>query len=151
LKALIVVFSKIELGVKRLTKFPSEEWIQEFAKILNESKSYEEAARTWEGDFLFILTPDDGLEKEYVFYLDLWHGKCRGAKLLETRDEKMAQYAYEGPYSNWKKLIQGEIDPIRGLLTRKFKLRGSMINVMRASRAASELVSTAKKVQTEFV
>jgi putative sterol carrier protein len=134
-----------------MTKFPSDEWVKEFAQKLNENKSYEEAAKTWEGDFLFVVTPDEGLDREYDLYLDLWHGKCREAKLLENKDEKSAEYAYEGPYSNWKRLIRGEIDPIRGLMTRKFRLRGNMLKVMRATRAASELVSTAKMVQTEFV
>jgi putative sterol carrier protein len=134
-----------------MAKFPSDEWVKEFAQKLNENKSYEEAARNWEGDFLFVITPDEGLDREYVLYLDLWHGKCREAKLLENRDERPAEYTYEGPYSNWKRLIRGEIDPIKGLMTRKFRLRGSMLKVMRATRAASELVSTAKMVQTEFV
>jgi putative sterol carrier protein len=134
-----------------MARFPSIEWVKEYSQKLNESKSYEEAARTWEGDFLFVVTPDEGLDKEYFVYLDLWHGKCRDAKLLENRDEKSVEYVYEGPYSNWKRLIRGEIDPIKGLMTRKFRLRGNMLKVMRATRAASELVSTAKMVQTEFV
>ncbi len=134
-----------------MARFPSDEWVTEYAQKLNENKNYEEAARTWEGDFLFVVTPDEGLDREYVVYLDLWHGKCRDAKLLQNRGEKSAEYAYEGPYSNWKKLIRGEIDPIKGLMTRKFRLRGNMLKVMRATRAASELVSTAKMVQTEFI
>mgnify|MGYP000179700597 CR=1 FL=1 len=44
--------------------------------------------------------------------------------MLKSRDEKEAEFVYENPYSNWKKLIKGEIDPIKGLLTRKFKLKG---------------------------
>ena len=45
----------------------------------------------------------------------------------------------------------GEIDPIKGLLTRKFKLTGSMMKIMRYTRAAAELVKTASKVPTEFI
>ena len=134
-----------------MSKFPSEEWVKEFCKLLNENKEYEEAAKNWEGDFLFIVTPDEGLDKEYVFYVDLWHGKCREARMLKSREEKKAEFIYEGPYSNWKKLIKGEIDPIKGLLTRKFKLKGSMMKVMRATKAAKELVATASKVPTEFI
>jgi len=54
-----------------LPKFPSGEWIKEFCKLVNENKANEEAAKNWEGDFLFIVTPDEGLDKEYVFYVDL--------------------------------------------------------------------------------
>ncbi len=132
-------------------KFPSEEWIKAFKEEVNRNKAYEEAAKDWEGDFLFIATPDEGLEKEVVFYVDLWHGKCRDAYVVPSRDAKKAEFIYEGPYSNWKKLIMGEIDPIRGLLMRKFKLTGSMMKIMRYTKAASELVKTAQKIPTEFI
>ncbi len=134
-----------------MAKFPSDEWVKEFCKTLNQNKAYEEAAKTWEGDFLFIITPDEDLDKEYVFYVDLWHGKCREARLLSNREEKRTEYIYEGKYSNWKKLIKGEIDPIKGLLTRKFKLKGNMSKVMRATKAAKELVKTASLVPTDFI
>jgi len=39
-------------------KFPSEESIRAFKDELNKNKAYEEAAKDWEGDFLFIATPD---------------------------------------------------------------------------------------------
>jgi len=70
--------------------------------------------------------------------------------MLKSRDEKEAEFVYESPYSNWKKLIKGEIDPIKGLLTRKFKLKGNVMKVMRVTKAAKELVATASKVPTEF-
>ncbi|HDJ26348.1 MAG TPA: sterol carrier protein [Candidatus Bathyarchaeota archaeon] len=130
--------------------FPSEEWIKRFKEELNKNKEYEEAAKDWEGDFLFIITPDEGLDKEYVFYVDLWHGKCRDAYMVPSRDAKKADFVFEGPYSNWKKLIRGEIDPITGIMTRKFKLRGSLMRIMRYTKAASELVKTASRVPTEF-
>lgn len=132
-------------------KFPSEEWIKAFKEEVNKNKAYEEAAKDWEGDFLFIATPSENLDKEVVFYIDLWHGKCRDAYQVPSRDSKTAEFIYEGPYSNWKKLIMGEIDPIKGLLTRKFKLSGSMMKIMRYTRAANELVKTAQKVPTEFI
>jgi len=139
------------LAVENKFKFPSEEWIKAFRDEINKNKAYEEAAKDWEGDFLFIATPDEGLDKEAVFYVDLWHGKCREAYMVSSRETKTTEFIYEGPYSNWKKLIAGEIDPIRGLLTRKFKVTGSMMKIMRYTKAASELVKTASKVPTEFI
>jgi len=132
-------------------RFPSEEWIKAFKEELNRNKEYEEAAKDWEGDFLFVITPDEGLDKEYCFYVDLYHGKCRDARVVASRDEVKTEFVYEGPYSNWKKLIRGEIDPIKGLLTRKFKLKGNMAKVMRYTKAAKLLVETASRVPTEFV
>jgi len=132
-------------------KFPSEEWIKAFKEELNKNEAYAEAAKDWEGDFLFIVTPDEGLEKETVFYVDLWHGKCRDAYMVPSRETKTAEFIYEGPYSNWKKLIMGQLDPIQSLLMRKFKLKGNMAKIMRYTKAASELVKTASRVPTEFI
>jgi len=132
-------------------KFPSGEWIKAFKEELNKNETYAEAAKDWEGDFLFIVTPDEGLEKEMVFYVDLWHGKCRDAYMVPDRETKTAEFIYEGPYSNWKKLIMGQLDPIQSLLMRKFKLKGNMAKIMRYTKAASELVKTASKVPTEFI
>jgi len=51
----------------------------------------------------------------------------------------------------WQKLIKGEIDPIRGIMMRKFKLVGNKSKVMRSITAAKELVATAQKIDTNFV
>ena len=134
-----------------LAKFPSEEWIKLFKEEVNKNDAYADAARDWEGDFLFVATPDDKLKEEVVFYVDLWHGKCRDAYVVPSRDSKKAEFIYEGAYGNWIKLINGEIGPIRGLLTRKFKVTGSMAKIMKYTKAATELVGTASKIPTEFL
>ena len=133
-----------------LAKFPSEEWAKVYMEQLNANKNYEEAAKTWEGDFLFVIQPDAELKEPSTIWMDLWHGKCRGTELVKPGEEKKAAFVYSGPYGNWKKLINKQIDPIQGLLTGKFKLQGDMGKVLRAVRAAKELVETASKVPTEF-
>ncbi|MCF8884269.1 MAG: SCP2 sterol-binding domain-containing protein [Nitrososphaerota archaeon] len=131
-------------------KFPSEEWIRAYKEELNKNKAYEEAAKDWEGDFLFIISPGEGVEKEIVFYVDLWHGKCREACMLPSREAKKTAFVLEGPYSNWKKLIMGQLDPIHAIMMRKFKLEGDMGKILRYTKAASELVKTASRIPTEF-
>jgi putative sterol carrier protein len=134
-----------------LAIFPSEEWITLFKDSVNANAAYEDAAKTWEGDFLFVVQPDSALKEQTVFYVDLWHGKCRDVALLKPGETKETAFIYEGPYGNWIRLIKKEIDPIQGLLTGKFKLKGDMLKVLRAVRAAKELVETASRVPTDFV
>ncbi|MBS3794300.1 MAG: SCP2 sterol-binding domain-containing protein [Candidatus Thorarchaeota archaeon] len=130
--------------------FPSQEWIERYKQILNENADYEDAAKDWEGDFIFEVEADGEIIEEPIsFYLDLWHGKCRGAEMVEG--DKSAEFTYSGPYKNWKLLFEGEIGPIRGLMARKFELQGSMSKIMRYTKAASELVSTATKVPTKYI
>lgn len=133
-----------------MATFPSQEWIEDFRDRVNANEEYAHAAQTWEGDFLFVVKPEGDLAEEASFYVDLWHGRCREARMLEPGEEVKTAFTYAGPYGNWVKLINAEIDPIKGLLTGKFRLRGSMMKVMRYTKAAKILVETASQVPTEF-
>ena len=132
-------------------KYPSEKWIKAWREDLNKNKEYAEAAKDWEGDFLFIINSGGPIEKEIIYYVDLWHGKCREAYEVPSRDAKKTAFIYEGPYENWKKIIKGELDPTRALLTRQMKLAGDMAKVMRYVRATNEMVKTNLKIPTDFI
>jgi putative sterol carrier protein len=133
-----------------MVKFPSQEWVDQFKEKINQNTEYEDAARSWEGAFIFLVLPDEGLATPVAMYLDLFHGKCREAKMLGNPEEMPAEYTYSGLYSNWKKLINKEIDPMKGILTGKFKLKGNTMKVMKYTRAAKELINTAGTIPTEF-
>jgi len=133
--------------------FPSNEWIDAYKEALNgePGKEFQEASKEWEGDFLFVINPDDKFEDTVQLYLDLSHGECKEAKMITDENSvPEAEFQYIGKYSNWEKLLKGEIDPIRGLLMRKFKLVGNKAKLMR-SPVAKQLVATARKIDTSFI
>ena len=130
--------------------FGTEEWLKAYMEKLNNNEAYAEAASWWEGDFVFIIQKDGPLDHDMYMWIDLWHGKARDGKILKSPDEVDAAYIYEGPYSNFVKLVEGKLDPIQGLMTGKFKLKGDMAKVMRAVKAAQELVRTITLTETEF-
>jgi putative sterol carrier protein len=134
--------------VKNILRFPSDEWIKTFKEELNKSTTYQEVAKNWEGDFLFVITPDEELKKETVFYIDLWHGKCRDAYLVKGK--KSAKFVFKGPYSNWKKVIRKELDPIRGLIRGMFTVDGDSRVILDQAKAAQELVNTASMIPVVF-
>jgi putative sterol carrier protein len=134
-----------------MVRFPSREWVEEYVKKLNDNAAYRDAGQTWEGDILFVVEKDESFPHTVYIYLDLYHGQCRGYAYYESAEGvPKAAYTYRGPYANWRRLINKEIDPIQGLLTGKFRLEGPMMQIMRYTRAAREMVSTAATVQTEF-
>lgn len=129
--------------------FPSDEWIDRYENALNNNARYEDAAKTWEGDFIFQINADgDSIKEDIRFYLDLWHGKCRSARM--ARPDDSAEFVYAGPLKNWKLLFEGKIDPIKGIMARKFKLDGDMGKVMRYTKAAMELVATTREIPTKY-
>ena len=115
----------------------SPEWAVEYCKVLNASEAYEKAGETWEGDFIFQADYEDGTVVR--LHMDLHHGKCRGTKVVGPDDT--AAFVMSGPYANWKAVAEKELDPIRGLLSGKFKLDGDMAVVMRHTKAAVEMVN----------
>lgn len=130
--------------------FPSDEWVEKYVEVVNSSKAYEDAAHDWEGDFIFVVTADgESVQEDMRLYLDLYHGKCREARMAKEEDD--AEFTYEGPLKNWKLLFDKKIDPIKGLMQRKFKLgKGDMGKIMRYTKAAMELVNATTQVPTRF-
>lgn len=131
--------------------FGSAEWLRAFHEAINASKSYEEAAKTWEGDFYFVVEPEGSMTEPVYYYLDLWHGKSRGAFVVKDESEMWPEFVISAPLGVWKKVIEKKLDPIQGLITRQLKLKGNLGKIMRAVKAAQELVSCTTKVSTEFL
>lgn len=138
-------------------KFGSPEWAKAYCKALNENENYKDAAGPdgfppdgWEGDFLFIVEPSGNLDHEIRMHVGLYHGECTGAKVLAEGEDSDAEFIYSGPYDSWEQVLKKELDPIRGLLSGKFKLQGDMAKVLKAVRAAQELVNTTLMIDTEF-
>lgn len=131
-----------------MSKFFSEEWIDKYVKAINESKEYAEAAKDWEGDFLFVAELEKG-EALYA-YIDIFHGKVMKAFKVDDPSTIKTAFEYRGTLDNWKKLLAGKIDPIKGLLSGKFILKGDLTKAMRYTKAAQLLVELTKKIDTEF-
>jgi len=133
-----------------MIKFATDEWIKALMEKINESEAYAQAARNWEGDFYFVLDAGEGIEEPTYLYMDLWHGKCREAFASTDPTVKDPVFRMSGPLGKWRRVIEKKLDPIQGLLTRQFKLKGDMVMVMRNVKAAQELVNCTTLVPTEF-
>ncbi|MBD3353457.1 MAG: sterol carrier protein [Candidatus Lokiarchaeota archaeon] len=130
--------------------FATKEWLEAYIETLNNNEAYEDAAKTWEGDFVFIVEAGGNLDHDIRFWIDLYHGKARDGYMLEEGQEKDAAFVFSGPYPNYVKLIEKKLDPIQGLMQGKFKLKGNMGKVMRAVKAAQELVNTILMIDTDL-
>ncbi|HEV8648445.1 MAG TPA: SCP2 sterol-binding domain-containing protein [Actinomycetes bacterium] len=133
--------------------FPSAEWLARYREVINGSEEYRAAAATWEGDVAFVLEaePDRGVPDDLVAWLDLWHGDCRGARMITDAEGEKAAYAITAPYSLWREVLAGALDPVKGMMQGKLKLRGDLPTIVRHVRAANELVRLATLVPTEFL
>jgi putative sterol carrier protein len=135
-----------------MARFPSEEWLAEYVRQINASKSYRDAAQTWEGDVAYVIEaePDRGVAEDVWAWLDLWHGACRDGKLVSPEEGERARFVIRAPYSRWKEVIKRELDPVKGMMQGKLKLRGDLPTIVKYVKAANELVNVAQTVPTEF-
>ena len=154
-----------------MPKFATQEWAEAYAKALDSNPAYNEAAgpkgfppNGWEGDFVFIIEPSGPVSEEILMWIGLYHGNCTGAKILGP-DEKYqvikpgekapegvigVEFVYSASYDNWVKILKKELDSVKALLGGQAKLQGDMAKVMRATKAAQEMVNTTTVIDTEF-
>ncbi len=100
--------------------------------------------------FLVEAEPDKGVPQDVWGLLDLWHGSCRGGGVVDAERGNQAAYVIRAPYSRWKEVVLGELDPTRAMMQGKLKVRGDLATIVRYVRAANELVHLTGLVETEF-
>ena len=131
-------------------KFPSDEWVNKVRELLNESESYQRSAKDWEGDFIFVVEPDESYPHTSYLHLELYHGSSPGAALVSEDELPETEYSLNAPFSTWRRVIEGKLDPIQGMMTRQLKLKGDLMKIMRYPKAAQEIVSCCAKVPTDW-
>lgn len=133
-----------------MAKFPSPEWLASLDEKLNTDERYAEVARNWEGDMVVTVQPGGALEREVIYYLDLWHGKCRSAYEVDGQGPPKAVLNLGLPYENGVKLLKGELDAMQALLTRKISVQGNMALLMRNVPTVLDFVRCCREVTDDF-
>jgi len=130
-------------------KFPSQEWADAFRQVLNRNEAYRAAAQAWEGDILFLEKGADATAPAPGIHLALAHGECSAATFHPDARTVSSEFVYEGSPENWRKLLDGQVDPVKAILDGTFRIKGNLAKAMRFTRAAKELVETAAKVPAD--
>lgn len=132
--------------------FATEEWLGAYKDAINASPEIAEAAKDWERDIAIVVEadPEHGIPIDLCGWFDVQHGKCREAKIVTPEEGERATYVISGPYLRWKDVIEGRIDPIKGMLQGKLKVRGDVHTLAREVKATEALVKIARSVTTDF-
>lgn len=129
--------------------FPSLGWLQELEEKLNNDEKYAQVAKNWEGDMACVLEADNRLPEKKILYLDLWHGKCRQVAELDDLAEKNPAFVLTASYTNFLRVLQGDLDPMQAMLTRKLGVKGNMAVMMRSVPTVLDFVRCAREVTDE--
>ena len=135
-----------------MSRFATDEWFRDLIVLINGSAAYRRAAESWEGDISFLIEaePDKRMPQDVWGYLDLWHGECRGGGVVSPEEGERSAFIISAPYSRWKDVLRGDLDPIRGMVQGKLQVRGDLPTIIRYVNAANELVHLTGEVDTAF-
>lgn len=126
--------------------FPNEEWLVKLKEFLNSNEKYAQVARNWEGDLMFDIKAAGALKTDLLIYLDLWHGKCREVRYLPEGGDQEAAFRLTAPYTNFVRVLTGDLDPMQAMMTRKLSVKGNMAYMMRNVPTVLEFVRCAQAV-----
>jgi putative sterol carrier protein len=138
-----------------MARFGTQEWYDVYMEEINKSKAYEEAGKTWEGDFYFIVEKSGPVKEPIIGYVDLYHGKCRKAEIVTDIKKYNPEFIESAPYHVWKRICTKQLDPTQALIIKQAKLmsgsRGTLAKIMRYTKASNELTNITAQIPTEWL
>lgn len=126
--------------------FPTSEWLDSFESKLNSDERYAKIGSKWEGDIYFVIQPEGNLKEQVIYFLDLWHGKCRSTEMVKDITAHSPAFTLSAAYGNFARVLTGDLDPMQAIMTRKLDVKGSMAVMMRSIPTVLEFVRCAKEV-----
>ncbi len=126
--------------------FPSQEWILATKDKFNTDQKYAQIAKNWEGDLRVVLEAEGKLTHTTWLYWDLWHGTCRDAFIEDQTSERKPALVITAPYSNFVKIVSGEVGVMQALMGRMVSVHGSMLLIMRNVPTVIDFVRCCQEV-----
>ncbi|WP_030857884.1 SCP2 sterol-binding domain-containing protein [Streptomyces sp. NRRL S-37] len=137
-----------------MSVFPSAEWLNSYVGLINSSEEFKEAARTFQAEIAFVFEAEEeqGLQDDIWCHTEFADGECTSA-VYDVGPEGSGDttFVIRAPYTVWKSVIEGEIDPIEGMLDGDLMVTGHLPTLLKYVRATDELVSLAAQVSSSFV
>jgi putative sterol carrier protein len=132
--------------------FPSEEWLKGLEVKLNTDEKYAEIAKNWEGDLIFVISPEGNLKEQLTFYIDLWHGACRKVEYNPSIESyPNPTFTLSASYGNITAIVSGKLNPMTAMMTSKLKVKGSMGYMMRNVPTVLDFVRVVQDATEEIM
>ncbi len=135
-----------------MPKFATDEWLEAYKDAINSSAELAQAAGDWERDITLVVEaePDRGVPIDLWGLFEIEHGRCKQATAVTPETGALAEFVIRAPYSRWKEIIEGKLDPTRALLQGKLKVKGDLKALTAEVDAAQALVRAAASIPTQF-
>ena len=138
-----------------MPRFPSREWCEEAIRLANADPESALAGQGWAGDFGAVVDAEPGkLDKAFAMHCVPRGGQITRFRLLadaDELDEIEPSYFARAPYSIWKALLRGEIDPIRAIALRQFEFRGDLEQLVQRMKHKGIAERVLASLDTQFI
>jgi putative sterol carrier protein len=135
--------------------FPSREWAEAAIALVNADQETAQAGAGWEGDFGVVIDAEPGkLSKPFVAHIVPEEGRVKRFQLLvdpDDLDEIEPAYLARAPYSVWKALLQGTLDPVEAVLRRRIAVQGDVQPLIERARYKGIADRLLQQVETRFI
>jgi len=138
-----------------MAKFPSKEWCEEAVRLVNEDPERSLAAQGWQGEIGVIVDAEPGkLAKAFVAHVVPRDARIEKLRVLDEPDdldEYDPAYLARAPYTVWKQLLQGSLDPVEAVLRRRIAVKGDLQQLIERLRFKGIADRVFAQLKTEYV
>jgi putative sterol carrier protein len=131
----------------------TDDWARAWCERINENSVFKDEGTKWEWPLILKMNGEPGtpIEEDRAVYVDLHQGTCRGGRAATSDDLQKAPFIVSTDAKTWKKILEGNMDIITGIMWGKIKLeRGDFGKISKQVPAATQLVVSATKVDSLF-
>jgi putative sterol carrier protein len=130
----------------------SPEFASAFKDEINKSSVYKQAGKGWKWTVGLVVEaePDKNFPEAKGVLMDLFDGQARAIDMVSDTEAGKADFVISAPYSRWKQVMQRELDPTKGMMQGKLKLKGDLPTIVRYTRASQEMTECTTRIPVEF-
>lgn len=130
--------------------FPSEEWMAEFCRRLEDHPDAADIAAALDGVYRFVVDPAGPLEERHVYDVAI-RPSAGGAGVEIVDDGTDARLTMTTDYRRWQQLVRGELDVGMALMLRRLKVSGDLSQLIGNVSSARPLMDSLSAVETVWL
>jgi len=129
-------------------EFAGKAYLKEVMKRSNADKKYLELAKGENASYTFMIQaePEKDVEKDIVLGYTVEDGITTDIWLGERKTE----FTISGKYGVWVSILTGKTGVTKAFLTRKLKVRGNLMKILKMSKATERWLELLRMIPTEF-
>jgi putative sterol carrier protein len=128
------------------------EFAAAFKDEINRSAVYRQAARGWKWTVGLVVEaePDLNFPDSTGLFMDLHDGEARDIRVVSADEAGRCDIVITAPYSRWKQVMKKELDPVKGMMQGRLKLKGDLPTIVRYTKASQEMTECTTRIPVEF-